>query len=397
MSSALASVVPQDAVLWLEDHGWKQVNPRGKPASLWQRQGRELLLPLQPATADYSLRMVEFLGDLANIEGKSRDSLQTEMLVNGADICEWRAEEASEVDGSIPLGDGEKLISSAKSAFIAAAAATIHRRGYFGHAVPQRARDHAQAIRMGQSIRGSYIIPIISRIPSEDDSDEQATLLRISQLEDTTAPANENSAAAVVRRPFSRQVMTTLAQGAEAVHRVATGDDPVNARVMNEVVSEGVSYELCNAISHALQSSSIGALDMHFSWSRRVPTPTAVASNLRFSHEIEPRLASMASALQGSPMIATQTIVGSVYALRHDTPEEDLVIVRTGLGDRRQIRMTLIGEMRHEAAVAYDTNSLVYVTGTLVRPTGKSWAFDQVTGFGVATPLALAQEELPTN
>jgi hypothetical protein len=387
-----ATIAPQDAAGWLVDHGWQQVSPPGKVASLWRRDDREVLLPLRTNSADFSRRASQLLLELSMMENKSPDLLQIEMLNVGADICEWRADHSSLIDDSIPLSDGETLISSAKTAFIAAASATIHRRGYFGHSVPQRARDHAKAVRMGQTQRGSYMIPIISRLPTGSESEDLDTLLPIS---DGVDAIDESSDLFVTREPFSRQVMGTLVTALGAVRDLAEAGTTVEHRRVNESVGDGVSHELCAALANSLKADSVGSLNVSFSWARRLPSHGRPTETISFPKEIEPAVSSMTEALRGSAVVATQTIVGSVYSMRkEDDSDRDLIVVRTAFGgDRRHVRVKLPAHFRHVASRAYDENLVVFVVGKLSRQAGRSWEISEVGDFGLAHELHLGEWE----
>jgi hypothetical protein len=123
---------------------------------------------LQPTlrdASDYDLRVSQMLRSLASWSQRSVEAIVEEMIHEGSDVTEWRANGLHAHDFSVPLEDGLNLVQAVRNVFIAAANAAIRRRGYFGHSTLKAAREHAYAVRMGQTRRGSYVIPIISRVP----------------------------------------------------------------------------------------------------------------------------------------------------------------------------------------------------------------------------------------
>jgi hypothetical protein len=362
---------PEDAGSWLQSHGWRRESQAARFASLWRRDDHEVLLPLLPEATDFARRAGELLSELSRLERRAPETLIWEMLNEGSDVCEWRAAHPHLIDNSIPLADGEQLVASAKMALIAAASATLQRRAYFGHGVTKRAREHARTVRMGQTRPGSYIVPIISRIPTMSVSPaEQPTL-------DMQLPSD----------PYERQVMHTLAEALTMVNTIAVQAElePSN-QTINESVSAGVSFELCAAIAATLRTESVSELEVSFSWARRLPTSKAPKLPLTFPKEAVNRIGDVAAALQGSAMVGEQTLVGFVRSLRRAENDVDgTVLLHTTLGnERRYVQVTLSPKDYEEAGLAHQQKRPVFVRGVLNREAGRRWHFERTTGFGIA-------------
>lgn len=221
-------LLPQDVTSWLLANGWLRLSSGEGPAALWTRESSEVLQPLRPEASDYQLRLQDMLRILTRTEQRDESLLSQEIAVEAADVCEWSAIFESDNDYSIALEDGERLVRGAKSAVVAAANASIRLRGYFGHSTKKAAREHAKTVRMGQTQRGSYVIPIISRIPG-------ATL---------TARKDDTLDIEVNAQPFERRVMEQLAEALATINIVALESrGKPSARIVNESVANGVSYE----------------------------------------------------------------------------------------------------------------------------------------------------------
>jgi hypothetical protein len=148
------------------------VSERPDIPALWVRENRELLQPTLRDASDYALRLSQMLQALGNWAERSPDALAEEMVHEGSDVSEWRASGSEGRDFSVPLEDGLTLVQSVRNVFVAAANASIQRRGYFGLSTLKVARQHARVVRMGQTRRGSYVVPIISRVPGAVEQSE---------------------------------------------------------------------------------------------------------------------------------------------------------------------------------------------------------------------------------
>ena len=176
--------------------------------------------------SDYALRMSDLLTSLAVWSGSTPDAVAQEMVTQGSDVAEWRAVGLHERAISLPLEDGLTLIQSVRNALVAAANSTMQRRAYFGHSTLKIARLHARSVHMGQTRRGSYIVPIISRIPGalEPVSDVDRLSLEVRA------------------QPFERRVMAQLAESLAAIREMAvdSSQEPTQ-RQLNDSVAQGQS------------------------------------------------------------------------------------------------------------------------------------------------------------
>lgn len=364
-------VAPEDVTSWLTANDWERISSGRGSAALWTRSRAELLQPLTPEASDYILRLDDMLRTLSRVEERDSDLLTQEIVNEGADICEWRASGGSVNDSTISLEDGSRLIQGARGAFVAAANATIHRRGYFGHSSAKVAREYAKSVRMAQTRRGSYIIPIISRIPS-------ATL--------TVQDQQDTLGIQVEAQPFERRVMARLAEALTTVQELAVdAADGPSTQVLNQAVATGVSYELCSSLTEVLSADAVEDLNVSFGWARRLPVRNPI-SRVHLPKDCLPILSRMAEDLRGSEVVAEQTIVGYVRGHRGEPDEESqVVIVRASIGQRdRLVRMSLGRADFHQALMAADERRPVFVTGTLAREPGRQWRFETISNFGYA-------------
>ncbi|WP_418062302.1 hypothetical protein [Pimelobacter simplex] len=283
---------------------------------------------------------------------------------SGSDIAEFRA--VGQIDDSLPLGDASTLIESVRRAMQASANSALQPRSYYGHSLPDAARDHARNVRMGQTRSGSYIVPVISRLPIlEPDESDDAVL-----FEDFTY------------QPFARTAMLRLAEGLTALRELTHGQSQPSRSNITTSVGAGVSSELCDAVANTLEADSIADLDVSFAWAERLPASTAPAGVL-LEGASAPLIRQVSSILKGEPIVGPQTFVG--YVKRLDRGEEDeigRITLRVLDNDRaRNITMDLSDGDYHVAGEANTDRRMVSATGVLYRESGRALRFTEVSNF----------------
>lgn len=358
------SILPTDITEWLSIHGWTQTAAIGDIAQRWQNETGGVVVPMLTASPDFSLRWSEMLNRLAHSFNKDPAGLLLEVTKSGSDIAEF--EVSGQIDDSIPLGDAAILIDSIRRAAQASANAALQPRSYYGHSIPDAARDHARSVRMGQTRRGSYIVPVISRLPilQADDADD-AVLFEASAYQ-----------------PFARSAMLKLAQGLNALRDLTHGPTTPANSVINEAVGAGVSSELCDAVANTLEAASVADLDIAFSWAGRLPAQRAPTS-LKLENGATPLMRAVSSFLKGEPVVGRQTMVGYVKRLdRGEGDEIGRITIRVLDQDKaRNLTMDVNDADYHIASAANAERQMVAATGILHRESGRALRFTRVDDF----------------
>jgi hypothetical protein len=358
------ALLPVDVTEWLRIQGWTQAASLGDIAQRWQNDTMGVVVPMITRSPDFSLRWSEMLNRLANSFDTDPAGVLLAVSKAGSDIAEFRA--SGQIDDSIPLGDASTLIDSVRRSMQASANSALQPRSYYGHSLPEAARAHASKVRMGQTRRGSYVIPVISRPPilEPDDADDAVLFTDVAY------------------QPFARSAMLKLAQGLAALHDLTHGTtEPAGSRI-TEAVGAGVSSELCDAVANTLETESITALNVAFTWAERLPASSAPKS-VNLESEAVPLLRHVGSVLKGEPVIGRQTVVG--YVKRLDRGEDDevgRVTLRTLDSDRaRNITIDLNDSDYHIAGEANTERRMVAATGILHREPGRALRFTEVNAF----------------
>lgn len=368
--------LPDEVASWLVDHDWQRITQSPDLPALWSLGGRELLQPTLLNAGDYELRLTQMLRSLASWAERSVEALTEEMIHEGSDISEWRAGGLHARDYSVPLEDGLNLVQSVRNAFVASANAAIQRRAYFGHSTLKVAREHAKAVRMAQTRRGSYVIPIVSRVPGVTEQPGEAQ----SRLD-----------VEVSAQPFERKVMAQLAEALSSVHELAVRSDrEPSQRELNESIGSGVSHEFCAALDSLLGVESFGDIDVTFSWAKRASTHPDIW-RVELPRAARPVIHRMAENLRGSAVIAEQVLTGWVWQTKYEQGDiEGAIKMRSQIGKQtRTVTVTLTAEQIHEAYEAAAEDKPIFIRGQLVREPARTWHFESVSEFGVAEAAPL--------
>jgi hypothetical protein len=364
-----ANFGPEEIRSYLKVTGWAPVSG-GDVAELWSLPGpadEVVLVPMKPGAPDFAKRTRILLQDLARVESEEIQSVHDAIATVYHDVTALRANHPSLSDGSIPLESGYELFVSAKRLRVASAAATIRRQGHFRN-FPTRARDQAREVRLGQTRRGSYIVPIISQARSP---------------EDVYSPHQDHIDVQVEETLFDRRVTATMSRALGVLEEMAGAEREPTRSEINDSIGEGVSYELCQALTKVVNTESVNALDVSFNWSRVAAPPPGAPERVEFNGDAISVVDRVSEQLKTKVYTSEHVIYGVVTDLsRHPDDDTGRVGVQTLIQRRsRTVWMDLQDSDYHVAVRCHDAGIPVRVRGTLTSPPG-GHARMSVAGFG---------------
>jgi hypothetical protein len=395
-SQSAPSVGVNDLRTYLTLQGW-HMRDGGRSASLWEnrdipepdRFDQMLLLPHIESAPDYGDRVSMAIEQLAQFQEESAEAILQKAALVHFDVAPMRAaDDSAAIDDSIPLEAGYELYTAARKMIVAAAGATIRRQSHFGRSLPWAAREHSRSVRIGQTQRGSYIVPIISRARFGVDANR---------------PPDQHLDVDVEESLFDRRVLTTFAGALGALQDLTDSDRVAHPSEIADAVSVGVSRELCVSLANALDAQEISSIDISFEWSPAATPPRNVPTKVSFSDASAQLLHDFGDSLKTLDRPREDVIFGMVTDLRYRTNDpEGRVGVETLIDRRpRAVWMNLTPE-QYEVAKQCHGHSKVMVRGRLNIPKGGRAEMD-VTYFGpdaslldqglrgVETPSGLAQ------
>ncbi|MGW1224238.1 hypothetical protein [Streptomyces sp. NPDC002530] len=369
MPTEILAFGPEEIRSYLKVTGWSPVS-QGAVAELWRLPGPSeevVLVPVKPGAPDFGKRARMLVEDLARVSAEDTRTVQDAIASVFHDVTDLRASHPTIHDGSIPLDAGFELFQSAKRLRVASAAATIRRQGHFRN-FPARAREQARDVRLGQTRKGSYIVPIISQARSPMDVYERGQEQIDIEIEETL---------------FDRRVTATMSRALGVLEEMAGADRVPTPSEITDSIGEGVSYELCQALSKVVNSDAVDTLDVTFNWSRVASAPPGTPHEVEFNHEAIAIVERVSDQLKTSVYSRENVIFGLVTHLnRHPDDETGRVGVQALIQRRsRTVWMDLPDAGYHEAVRCHDSGIPVRVRGVLNSPPGGS-ATLQVADFG---------------
>lgn len=360
---------PEQIRSYLKVTGWSPVSG-GDLAELWSLPGpgdEVVLIPMKPSAPDFTKRARILLHDLSRIESRRESTVHDAIATVYHDVTDLRASHPSMADGSIPLEAGYEMFISAKRLRVASAAATIRRQGHFRN-FPIRARDQAREVRLGQTRRGSYIVPIISQARSP---------------EDVYSPGQDQIDIQVEETLFDRRVTATMSRALGVLEEMAGADREPTPSEIADSVGEGVSYELCTALSKVVSVGSVDALDVTFNWSQVAAPPPGSSPHVEFNQAAIDIVNRVSEHLKTRLYASEHVVYGIVTNLSREPDDETgRVGVKTVIHRRaRTVWIDLTNTAYHEAVRCHDAGVPVRVRGVLSSPPGGN-ATMQVSDFG---------------
>lgn len=349
---------------------------QGPLAEIWESQSGErlrLMVPKVSSAPDFAPMLDSMTKELARHEGRRPEDVRVDMARQFLDITNLRAVSDGLIDDTIPLNAGIALFESAKRLVVASAASTLMRQGNFGRNMPKRAINHANQVRLGHTIQGSYIVPIISEVKVPDVYAFDEGIDNEPRLDLKVEEAR-----------FDRRVTTTMAHALEVLEEIAVTRDRVpSVSEMHDAVAEGVSRELCDAVFRVLATGQVDNYDINFQWAPAVTPPLLLTERVDFPKESAFVVDEIATTLKDSERVEEQVIFGIITNCAAPLNEgTGRVTVQAAINGRaRTVRFDLNWDIFARASRYMAERRAIFVRGILHMPSGRQATMD-VSAFG---------------
>lgn len=363
-----------DITSYLDRAGWVPAI-QGPLAEIWSNEAlanSRVMVPRNEQAPDFAALLEGLTREIGRQERRSSEIVREDMARQFIDITKLRAAHAELIEDTIPLDAGAALFSSAYKLVRAAAGSTERRQGHFGHSMPRKATAYAKQMRLGHTMPGSYIVPIIS----------QAKIPKSRLEHDLLAKPHLDLAVEETRH--DRRIISTLAGALDVLQEMTvTRDREPSSQEINDSVGEGVSRELCDAITSILDTGEVDRFDVTFNWAPATAPPASLIQEVSFpdlSTEIVKRVAGHLSA---APHREEQILYGIITRLMARRNEESGgVVIETMIDGRlRTVKFDLPWDTYSKAGRYHTGRTPVIVRGILNAPPGRQ-ATMEVLGFG---------------
>ncbi|MFI9584387.1 hypothetical protein ACIHCQ_21690 [Streptomyces sp. NPDC052236] len=351
-----------ELISYLSRAGWTRTHS-GALAELWQPSGdaeSSVLVPRAADAADFERTIAILTTEVARREQRPPEDVRRDIARQFLDVTDLRAKDDDIDEGTISLQAGIGLFSAANHLMVSAAAATIHRQGYYGTSIPKAAYAHARRLRLGQTRQGSYVVPIISsaRFGAMSRHEDGVPRLEV-ESEDTY---------------FDRRVLATLSRSLETLSEMAMNRDraPSRSEVLDSV-GEGVSSELCAAVLEVIDKGKVDLFDVSFHWAAASPVPVELRNRVFFTREYVPILTEVRRELKESEAPSDTVLYGVIRRMSLKANEESGRVALETLidGRRRSVSFDLDLETYRRAAQYHGERRRVVVTGVLHATPGR--------------------------
>jgi hypothetical protein len=365
--SILSLIHPSDITEYLFSRGWKMLEVNPEKFSIWEYLNEEdgnnifnILLPLNQKFKDYEIRVGEILKILEKVEKRQQIEILKDLQTIFADIVRVRKDTPETSQGTVPIEMGVQLVQQAKEMVLAAACSTVEPRPFFPSQKPKTALSYMDSVFMGQTEFGSYILPIISKLPLPYRGQQYLS------------------------EPFERQVTQNLACALNLMSTTAQEyiekTSPDNSiEIFKSTVEKGVSANLCEAVVEmSLFNDNYQDVEIGFTWSPKYQVDQDVPRKIVLKAETMPIFEKVADYLREFEPKENFAVYGPV--LRLERSEESAIgkitVQAFVLGSVRNIKIELAEPEYHVAIQAHDQQKNVYCTGTLQKEGRFYWLLD---------------------
>jgi hypothetical protein len=367
---------PSAVEAFLRLSGWRRDEYRKGISSIWSLDEADasILVPHNRTYRDFSARLRDALYTIADVYNlRSEEALALEIAGARSDILLLRTDQQI-LDGSIPLSEAQDLLGGVSKMLLAAACSAIKPSSSIPRRRPDVAREFmAEEVRMGHTLRGSFVITILARHDEE-------------RMEELPEPDESERHPQTVPRPaqppmssYTRRVMTTLSSGLQAARDLLREDSTLS---LEDAVQLGATAELIESLGNISRHPGVRGIEMSFKWSPAQPTPPGAISSRVFLPRPQPdRIDAVRESLRRRPVVEQNNVFGQVVRLeRAEGQDEGVVVVDGYLGrTRRRIKMNLAGDAYRLAIRAHEERRPIVALGEVALERRSWWLKGPVT------------------
>lgn len=359
-SHQIRHITAHDVAAYVRSTGWSCLGNYGREASVFSQNDYSLLVPLASDFADYETRMLEVVANLAKFERRSQDSILRDLAYASSDVLRIRLENPLFDDGEVTLNHGIVLFDNAQKIVHAAARSAVSPKPYHLARPGTQAEDFLKKAKLGQTEIGSYILTIVFPVTPD--------LLE-----------SEGSESAL---PFERKVTRSLATGLNSLESAVRSQvAKLSLAPFLESIAQGVSANLCEALSNIGEGTEGSIVDTQITWARNRSIPELV-TKARFTGGDFSYLRSAATYLKEQTWDDNLVISGPVTRIESEKVlMGGEVFVYASVGDSpRRVKVTLNKDQYKLANEAHLAGHNIEIGGILQK-SGRYLTIDNPTSF----------------
>lgn len=361
-SHQITHISAHDVAAYARSTGWSCLGNYGREASVFGKNEHSLLVPLASDFADYDRRMQEIVSNLAKFERRSQDSILRDLAYASSDVFRIRLANPLFDDGEVTLEQGILLFDNAQKIVQAAARSALSPKAYHLARAGTQTEDFLKKVKLGQTEIGSYILTIVFPVTPD----------LLSEQESESA------------LPFERKVTRSLVTGLNSLETAVRSQvakpslDP-----FLESIGQGVSANLCEALSNIGEKTEGSTVDTQVTWARNRRSPE-LDTKARFLGGDFSYLRSAAIRLKEQDWDDNLLIAGPVTRIESEKAllgGEVFVYALVGESSRR-VKVTLNQDQYKKANEAHLAGQNIEIGGK-IQKAGRYLTIDAPTSFSV--------------
>ena len=354
-------------------HGWHRVGGQSGLYDRWVNDAeprRKLIVPLDSAKPDYHELLEDAVHVLARSELVEASRVLQHLAIAPGDEIRF-LKDVETRGGAVAWNVGEELYSAATDALKASAKATVAKRPNFGNSNSYVAKDFMNAVLMGQTEVGSYVVTAYT--PPDRAVYEKESYRRDAFFERSGIYSG---------REVVRVMGDVLAVTREALDESARTE---RLEQFDEAVQYGFSREMAYALQCLIHQSDGAAVTID--WSRTanlavdigLPAPREglerreveiMPADYPILKEVERRLAKPTEVQQ-------VTVTGTVEVLTRQVGKPGVIVLNVRSGSpAKKIRVQLPPSNYNRALEAHRREWAVRLNGRQERRGNYYWIFD---------------------
>lgn len=368
-------ILMEDLKAWMSTHQWREVG-EGSAGWMWEHGPSEARVGIVRNLDDDRSMQEDISRRLAPHHQMTAQQVAEQVRGWRIDTVNLRASNDHVISETIPLTAGAAMVDSARRMFRSAATAARRPREAIDGNYAAAGDEIAQEIRMGHTLRGSYILPVHIKVGLPEEPGDQPSLTGWDEI----APAVESN---------ERRTTRTFAQALTAVQEriIAPEREPVDSRI-DEAVALGVTREFLTAITGVFNGDSISDFEARFRWAGAHQPPYGVPDEVSVPAAAKPRLEAVQRKLKTSRR-RDDVFTGPVVLIaREPTDTSTRFAIRTiNRGRPARVETTTTAGL-DEVTEWMRSGVTIQISGTVTR---------SVSGLAVPNSTVVVLEELPAH
>lgn len=372
---ALLEVSPIALSAYAKANGWQKTDPYGDYSDIYVAEDRpEIVIPRTRNLGDYASVVLRLIEVFTEVAGESQLSVYRDLMTADRDLIRVRA---GGVSGGIAVGDAVALVEASRDLLLAATCSLKNPRPLYRAGANQEAADFLRRVRMGQTEPGSFVVTLLTPvvpppIPPPPDPDWP------------------------VAEPCERKVSKRLVEALEATRRSVEMAVSGDTAAFGEAVRQGVSANLCEALSTLTERFS--TVEVGVAWARSFPADPP-SQTVQFDRTAAPILQAAARAFRDRAPKEGVEVVGFVHRLHREEEETDGEIslharIPESAGRMHPIT-AILEEADYERAVEAHRRKLTVIAEGDLHRIARRWRLRNPRITEVLTPASEPEDGAP--